>query len=147
MFFFTKSKVSIPNFAARSSSAHMVSTHIWGWFGARQARAGPMWFTTPTYCFCWLGTFQTYGIASDPGAGVAPDPSADDSEVGRVHSFLARPFAWIEAVGGHPAVSSSVARLSTIFTGRPRPFLESCAAATPQGSRPSLLPNPPPTWS
>ena len=44
--------------AARSSSAHMVSTRACGWFGARQARAGPMLLRIAVCSLCWLGMLK-----------------------------------------------------------------------------------------
>src|SRR5208337_3834052 len=46
---------SIFSLAARSSRAHIVSTAAWGWFGARQARAGPVFVLTDVWRVTLLG--------------------------------------------------------------------------------------------
>jgi hypothetical protein len=37
----------------------MVRKQAWGWFGARHARAGPVWLATEVCFTFWFGNFQT----------------------------------------------------------------------------------------
>src|SRR5438552_19159110 len=101
MFFRQISSGSILSAAARSSMADMVRKQACGWFGARQARAGPLFVATPVWFIRWLGLCQTYGSGAMPAPPGPPVPQELDSQPVLVPPFFAPIFISPDA-GGRP---------------------------------------------
>ncbi len=134
--------------AARSSSAHMVSTAACGWLGARQARAGPMLLRIAVCSLCWLGMLKTYGIGGMPPPPGPPVPQDCDCQAVMRAVFLRRNFH--ARVRGGPragdlqfriALQHDAHRLAAGFLG------EFARWRCPSDRRTNLLPKPPPMWS
>src|SRR5579863_4792975 len=107
MFFINTSYGSICSFAARSSTAHMVIAHICGWFGARQARSGPILVSTAV-CFTRLfGNCQIYGRGGAPPDAGPPVPHDCESHATSVPSFLAATLTSAYIEGRAPATINS----------------------------------------
>ena len=144
-FLLKNSTGSIFSLAARSSSAEQVRNEACGWFGARQARIGPVFSDTAEWFRRKFGILvNTYGSGAMPPPPKPPVDQDSDCQAVMVPSFFAPTLILAKCEGRTPAMVNSVARSRKTFTGLPPLALDRCALSICHRSAGNLLPNPPP---